>query len=228
MISASEEKPPRYRGTTLCATPGTIVVTDGKEVKVELTATGEAQKLNWQGIVDQATACHTATVVTETESAAGVVKAYNETTTFLGRPPDVLIHDNKPIHKDEKLRATICEHTTMIPATEKRPENKAVIEGEFGKFEQHFGSVKLDDTDQKSLIKSTVSEIIRAYTAGINHAGRYEFGGKSRHEVVRNSRPDPEKNKAIIEHLKATHQSPRPADPLPSKPVARSGPERFS
>lgn len=221
MISPRGPKPPRYRGSTLSATPGAIVVTDGKALKVELAATGDVKSLNWQGIVDQATACHTAVVITDTENAEGVKQAYEETKSFLGRSPGALIHDNKPIHNDEDLRQKIEEQTVMIPATPGRPENKAVIEGEFGKFEQFVGCIQLDDANQDTLLRSAVKEVVRAYTAGINHAGRFEYDGKSRKEVVRDSCPDPEKDQKLIAELKVEHTSPQPANPLPSQPIAR-------
>lgn len=68
----------------------------------------------------------------------------------------------------------------MIPATPARGENKADMEGEFGKFEQAVGTIFLDGSDEESLKKTAVREIIRAYSAGINHAGRAQFDGKSR------------------------------------------------
>ncbi len=60
----------------------------------------------------------------------------------------------------------------MLPTTPARPENKAVVEGEFGKFEQAVGSLHLDDSSPENLKQSAVSEIIRAYSAGINRSRR--------------------------------------------------------
>jgi len=118
--------------------PGTILVADGKGVSVHLTDSGETMNYNWQGMVDQATACHTAVVVTETENTQGVVQAYEQSTDFMGRKPEAMVHDNKPIHKDRLLRETIDSETMMIPATPRRPENKAVVE--FGKTKRSAGS----------------------------------------------------------------------------------------
>ena len=69
MISVRSGKGPRYRGETTRCLPGSILVTDGKTVDVVFTGTGEIRHYNWQGIIDQATICHTAVVVTDTESA---------------------------------------------------------------------------------------------------------------------------------------------------------------
>ena len=221
MISSKKRKSPRYRGSTQKVQPGTILVTDGKGISVHLTASGKTKDYNWQGMVDQATACHTAVVVTETENAQGVVQAYEQSVEFLGRKPEAMVHDNKPIHEDRLLRETIEPETTMIPATPRRPENKAIIEGEFGKFEQAVGHIKLDDSTPESLIKSVVEEVLRSYTGGINHAGRYEFEGLSRLQVLRRACPDPEKDRAFLENLKGRRDRYKKPDQLPTMRVAR-------
>ena len=222
MLPLRSAKPPRYRGSTTRCQPGSILVTDGKDVNVQCTGTGEMLTFNWQGIVDQATACHTAVVVTETECAAGVRAAFDDSCTFLGQAPQALVHDNKPIHNDQELRKHIEKTTKMIPATPGTPENKAVIEGEFGKYEQAVGTIFLNDSSKRTLIKSAVDEICRAYTAGLNHAGRAEFNGKSRQQVLRESCPDPDKDREFIEQLHADHTQPGRIDILPSSDVSRT------
>ncbi|MCF6267620.1 MAG: hypothetical protein L3J57_13905 [Desulfuromusa sp.] len=221
MLPPRSIKSPRYRGSTTKCQPGSILVTDGKEVGVQCTGTGEMIAFNWQGIVDQATACHTAVVVTATECAAGVRKAFDDSCTFLGQEPQALIHDNKPIHNDQKLREHIEKTSKMIPASPGTPENKAVIEGEFGKFEQAVGTVLLDDSNKPALIESAVHEICRAYTAGLNHAGRAEFNGKSREQVLREYHPDPEKDREFIEQLHANHTGAGRIDVLPTTAASR-------
>ncbi|MEA3362817.1 MAG: hypothetical protein U9Q61_06050 [Thermodesulfobacteriota bacterium] len=222
MLPPRSIKSPRYRGSTTKCQPGSILVTDGKEVDVQCTGTGEMMAFNWQGIVDQATACHTAVVITATECAAGVRKAFDDSCTVLGQEPQALIHDNKPIHNDRELREHIEKTTKMIPAAPGTPENKAVIEGEFGKFEQAVGTIVLDDTNKPALIESAVHEICRAYTAGLNHAGRAECNGKSREQVLREYCPDPEKDRKFIEQLHADHTGSGRIDVLPTTAVSRA------
>jgi len=221
MVPVRARKPPRYRGSTQRLEPGTVLVTDGKTLDVVSTETGELIHYTWQAMVDQSTACHTGVALTETECAKGVREAFDQSCKLLGRPPLALVHDNKPIHDDAQLRAHIEPTTRMIPATKNRPQNKAVVEGEFGKFEQAVGTVYLDDRTRESLTKSAVSEVLRAYTAAINHAGRAQFAGKSRLQVLRNACPDPEKDRAFIEQLHAEHTAKHPRDPLPTQSVAR-------
>lgn len=60
-----------------------------------------------------------------------------------------------------------------------------------------------------------------AYVAGINHAGRAEFEGKSRRQVLRAAYPEPQVVLAFVERLHAEHNRPgRP--PLPSQTPGRS------
>ena len=221
MIASKPHQAPRYRGSTERQRPGDILVTDGKTLEVVSTASGEISHYNWQGIVDQATACHTAVVITENECAEGVRQVYEYSCEFLGRAPGALIHDNKPIHEDRALRAAIEPHSAMIAATPGRPENKAVIEGEFGKYEQAVGTLHLDDSSMENIKHSAVSEAIRAYTAGINHAGSAEFRGRSRQQVLRESCSDPQADRAFIEQLGAKHSHPGRSDSLPSQALAR-------
>lgn len=221
MIASKPHRAPRYRGSTERQSPGDILVTDGKALQVVSTASGEISHYNWQGIVDQATACHTAVVITESECAQGVQCAYELSSEFLGRAPAALVHDNKPIHEEAALREAIEPHTAMIAAIPGRPENKAVIEGEFGKYEQAVGALHLDDSSMENLKHSAVSEVIRAYTAGINQAGRAEFEGRSRLQVLRESCADPQADLVFIEQLRAGHTHQGRSDPLPSQALAR-------
>lgn len=221
MVSSKKRKPPRYRGSTKKVQPGTILVTDGKDVAVHLKSSGEKANFNWQGTVDQTTTCHTAAVVSKTESAKAVGRAYKESVCLIGREPAAVVHDNKPIYRDRHLKKEIERKSLMIPATPRRPENKAVIEGEFGKFEQAVGRIDLDDSSVASLVKSAVQEVIRAYTAGINHAGRFEFEGLSRLQVLRNACPDPEKDRAFLEMLRCRQDLRRKPEQLPTMDVSR-------
>jgi hypothetical protein len=222
LLPMKARKGPRYRGSTVATQPGEVLVTDGKAVAVVSTASGAVSHYNWQAMVDQATACHSAGVVTDTECAQGVRQAFADSCEFLGRCPQVLVHDNKPIYDEQGLKAAIEPPTQMLPATPARPENKAVVEGEFGKFEQAVGSLHLDDSNLETLKRSAVSEVIRAYSAGINHAGRAEFDGKSRLQVLREACPDPEQDRAFLEQLRSAHSEPKRQDSLASQPVARA------
>jgi len=222
MLPIRSKKGPRYRGSTVKCFPGLILVTDGKTVQLACTGTGELNDFNWQGIVDQCTGCHTAVVVTATECAQGVIDAFDESCKFLGGHPMALLHDNKPIHDEKELREHIEKTTIMIPATPARGQNKAIIEGEFGKFEQGVGTINIDFSNDTALKMSIVHEVLRGYTAGLNHASRAELGGKSREGALRETCPDPEKQRKYIENLHGDHTKKWKPTPLSTKQVSRA------
>jgi hypothetical protein len=82
--------------------------------------------------------------------------------------------------------------------------------------------IYLDDSSEDRLNKTAVNEVLRAYTAGLNHAGRFEFNGKSRDSVLRETCPDPEKDRQFIEQLHADHTRKQRFDFLPTKPISRA------
>jgi hypothetical protein len=212
VISPRRRRRFRYRGETHPLSPGTMLVTDGKRVNVDLTGSGGRIHVNWQAMVDQTTACDTAAVVTREECAAGVAEAYQRSLVKLGGVvPVALLHDNKPCYDDAALKQMIRYWgTTMIPATPARPENKAVVEGAFGLFEQRVGAIRLDDSNRNSLIQSAIEEVLRAYTAATNSVPRVELDGLSRVGVLQDSCPSYEQQQrdlAFLANLKAEHES---------------------
>jgi transposase InsO family protein len=211
---------PRDRGSTQELSPGTMLVTDGKWLTVQLTASEQTLYLNWQGIVDQTTGCDTAAVVTPQEDATAVQQAFVGSVRFLGGcVPDALLHDNKPCYDDQTLQQTLKNcGTDMIPATLGRAQNKAILEGAFGLFQQRVGNLRLDDTDDDTLIRSAVQEIVRAYTAATNHVPRIELDGRSRLQALQDACPTDEQRRRdedFLARLKADHRRPRSPQPRP-------------
>jgi len=220
-IAPRRRKPPRHRGTTHPLSPGTMLVTDGKQINVELTGSGRRTHRNWQGIVDQTTGCDTAVVVTAEECAAGAARALDRSLELLaGVVPEGLLHDNKPCYDDADLRRQVEQcGTTMIPATPGRGENKAILEGAFGLWEQRVGTIRLDDTNRETLITSAISEGVRAYTAATNSVPRVEWDGRSRLDVLREACPSEEQRRRdalFLRQLKADHDPSRRRLPRPN------------
>ena len=211
ILSARARKTFRHRGSTRKLSPGAILVTDGKKVAVELTASSRWTALNWQAMIDQATGCDTAAVISKEECAAAVGTAYQQSVNFAGgRVPTGLLHDNKPCYDDCRLQNQVQQHgTLMIPATHRRAENKAITEGAFGLFEQRVGTIRLDDSSQQALLQSAVQEVIRAYTAATNAVPRAELDGKSRREVFAAACPSHEqqqRDREFLQNLQAKHR----------------------
>ena len=219
-ISRRPRKPFRFRGETHALAPGNMLVTDGKHIDV-LLASDQRLHFNWQAIVDQATGCDTAVVVNHEECAAGVAEAFKLSayTALGGAFPHALLHDGKPCYSEASLVQLIQETgCSMIKASPYKPENKAIIEGAFGLYEQRVGTIQLDDSSTQSLVRSAVQEIIRAYTSATNSVPRIELDGKSRLAVLSEFCPSLEQQQrdlAFLERLKADHDRPprRPPDP---------------
>ncbi len=210
----------RYRGSTQALSPGTMLVTDGKWLTLELLDSEQTFYFNWQGIVDQTTGCDTAAVVTPQEDAAAVRQAYEHSVHFLGGVvPDALLHDNKPCYDDAQLRQTLDRYgTDMIPATSGRAQNKAILEGAFGLFQQRVGILRLDDTDDDTLWRSAVAEMVRVYTAATNAVPRPELDGRSRLQALEEACPTAEQRRRdedFLARLKADHRRPGQRQPLP-------------
>ncbi len=210
----------RYRGSTQTLSPATMLVTDGKWLTVELLDSQQTLYFNWQGIVDQTTGCDTAAVVTPQEDADAVRQAYEQSVHFLGGLiPDALLHDNKPCYDDAQLRQTLKRYgTDMIPATLHRAQNKAILEGAFGLWQQRVGTLRLDDTDDDNLLRSAVAEMVRAYTAATNAVPRRELDGRSRLQALQETCPTAEqrqRDERFLARLKADHRRPRRRQPLP-------------
>jgi len=221
LLSLPKRRTYRYRGSTEKLAPGTMLVTDGKELRVHLTGSDEHLTMNWQAMIDQTTGTDTGFAITPNENAAGIQQALDAALSFMGgQAPAAILCDNKPCYDDAALNEKIKPLCDVIKATPGRPENKAIVEGSFSLFENRVGKIRLDDRSKPALIQSVVSEIIRTYTATTNHVPRAEFDGKSRAQVLYEYVPDPrqqEKDQAFLKRLKAQHERPfaRHAQPDP-------------
>jgi len=220
LLSLPKRRPYRYRGSTEKLAPGTMLVTDGKEVRVHLTSSQEHLKLNWQAMVDQTTGADTGFAITPNENAAGIAQALEASLVFMGgQAPKAILCDNKPCYDDAELNEKIKPLCEVIKATPGRPENKAIVEGSFSLFEQRVGQICLDDSSKSALIQSAMHEIIRTYTATTNHVPRAEFDGKSRAQALYEYVPDPRqqaKDQEFLKRLKASRKAgPWARRPLP-------------
>ncbi|MGH7493089.1 MAG: hypothetical protein ACREOO_11915 [bacterium] len=221
LLSLPQRRTYRYRGSTERLAPGTMLVTDGKELSIHLTASHEHLKLNWQAMIDQTTGTDVGFAITPNENATGIKQALEAALYFMsGQAPAAILCDNKPCYDDAALQEKIKPICDVIKATPGRGENKAIVEGSFSLFEQRIGPIRLDDSSKSALIQSAVHEIIRTYTATTNHVPRAEFDGKTRAQVFYEYVPDPRqqaKDEAFLKRLKAQHERPfsRRAKPDP-------------
>lgn len=202
---------PRFRGSTEALHPGALLVTDGKTLDIDLTASGTRDTRTWQAVVDQTTACHTGSAIRTHEDAQGVAQAFSQSLGFMGgHHPVGVLHDGKPVYQDADLREHLAP-TLLVPATPARGQNKAILEGAFGRFEQQVGTIRLDDTDRDSLITSAVREVVRAWTSAVNHTPHADLDGKSRAQALHDACPSPEqadRDARFIRRLKQRHENP--------------------
>jgi hypothetical protein len=201
----------RYRHSMHPLSPGAMLVTDGKTLDVELTASRRRINRNWQGILDQTTGCHTALVVTLQETTSAVIRAFAESVAFLGDvAPTGLLHDGKACYRSERLRRHVAKlGTWLVPATLRRPENKGGLESAFSRFEDWVGTIRLDDRTKETLIDSAVREVLRAFIAATNGVPREELAGRSRLSALRAARPSAAQqaaDRAFIQALKERHE----------------------
>lgn len=210
MLSLRKRRTFRYRGSTELLAPGTMLVTDGKEISIHLRGSHEHHQLNWQAMVDQTTGADVGFAITANENATAIQQALDTALSFMGgQAPAAILCDNKPCYDDAALQEKIKPICDLIKATPSRPQNKAIVEGSFSLFEKRVGKICLDDSSKPALIQSAVHEIIRTYTATTNHVPRLEFDGKSRAQVLLEYVPDPQKqakDQAFLKRLKAQHQ----------------------
>jgi hypothetical protein len=203
--------PPRYRGSTHRLHPGAMLVTDGKTLDIELTASGTRVTRDWQAVVDQTTGCHTGLAIRAHEDARGVEQAFSHSVTFMaGKRPEGLLHDGKPPYQDAHLREHVSP-TLMVPASPGRGENKAILEGTFGRFEQQVGTIRLDDTNRDSLVTSATHEVVRAWSSAVNHAPHPDLDGKSRAQVFHAACPGRDqaaRDARFLRKLKERHENP--------------------
>lgn len=204
--------PPRYRGETTAVSPGAMLVSDGHEITIELVGSGRLEKRMWQPMVDQASECIVGSVVGLEETADGAVAAYADALAFLGgRAPEALLLDGRTCYDAPHLLDAIAP-TKLIRSTPERPQNNAVLEGTFGKYQDQVGTLRFDDSSPEAMVTSAVREVQRAYAAGINHAARAELNGMSRAAYLREFVPSPEqraRDLRFLEQLAADHQRPR-------------------
>jgi hypothetical protein len=221
MLSLPKRRTYRYRGSTEKLAPGTMLVTDGKDISIHLTGSQEHRQLNWQAMIDQTTGTDVGFAITPNENANGIHQALEAALSFMdGQAPAAILCDNKPCYDDAELQEKIKPICDVIKATPGRGENKAIVEGSFSLFEQRVGKICLDDSSKPALINSAVGEIIRTYTATTNHVPRAEFDGKSRAHVLYEYVSDPQqqaRDQAFLKRLKAQHARPfaRRAQPDP-------------
>jgi len=165
------------RGQVVTFFAGGQWVGDGKTVVVEVD--GQRVACNLELDVDAHTGALVGLVVTPTEDAAAVVRAFEEGVATTGAPPLALLLDNKPSNHAPEVDPALGD-TLRIRATLFRPQNKAHVEGAFGLFSQTVPEIVLSTHDRDALVQEVVRLVATTWARATNHRPRADRDGRSR------------------------------------------------
>jgi hypothetical protein len=196
------KKPPgaNTRGSTYRPPPNVQWSTDGKTCKVIID--GQCYEVNWQPMMDVGSGATIGSAVRKEENAAGIVESFNEGIETTGAPPAFLLADNKAPNKSEELKNALPENTTLMHATVRRAENKALSEGNFGLLAQELGPViaHIDTSTPETTALSVADAVTRAFAQARNHRPRRK-DGRTPAGILRNSNASPEAIADAIQHI---------------------------
>lgn len=180
--------------------PGCQWVGDGTPLAVEIE--GERHSFNLELMVDADSGAFTGMSIRDTEDAAAVVEAFEDGVATTGKPPTVLLLDNRPSNHTEAVVEALGD-TVKLAATPARPQNKAHAEGAFGLFSQTAPELRVPSRDPRQLARSVLALVILTWARTLNHRPRSDRGDKSRVQLYNQSAPTQEQIDAARQHLDA-------------------------
>ena len=151
----------------------------GDGTALEVVVDGEVHELNLELMVDAHSGAFVGLDVADVEDSPAVAAAFDDGVATTGEPPVALLLDNKPCNHTSEVDAALDE-TMRIRATERRPQNKAHVEGAFGLFAQGMPPIEVDTADPRRLARQIALLVAASYGRAINHRPRRDRGGKSR------------------------------------------------
>lgn len=151
----------------------------GDGTALEVVVDGEAHELNLELMVDAHSGAFVGLDVADVEDSPAVVAAFDDGVATTGEPPVAVLLDNKPCNHTSEVDAAL-DQTVRIRATERRPQNKAHVEGAFGLFAQGMPPIEVDTADPRRLARQIALLVAASYGRAINHRPRRDRGGKSR------------------------------------------------
>lgn len=166
----------RARGSSFTPPPGVQATSDGKELVVVIN--GRRLKITWQPTMDVGSTLIVGNAIRPNEDAQGVLASFGEGVANTGVRPDFFLLDNKECNKSAELVAGMPVETTLMYSSLGRPQNKAVIEGMFGLFDEELGEVVavIDTTSEATILAGVAEAVTRAWDAGRNGRRRKRDG----------------------------------------------------
>jgi hypothetical protein len=164
--------------------PGAQWVADGK--MLEIAIDGEVFRINLELVVDPASDAAVGIRVSDEEDSQAVCDAFDSGVVTTGEPPLALLLDNRPSNHTAEVDTALGD-TMRIRATERRPQNKAHVEGAFGLFSQKLPSIALDAREPRALARSVATLVALTFFRALNRAPRRDRGGKTRVDLYAQS-----------------------------------------
>jgi hypothetical protein len=180
--------------------PGAVWVGDGREVVVELE--GQRFTFNLELVIDADTDAAVGIDVRDHEDADAVIESFAEAKQTTSNASIALLLDNKPSNHAPVVHEATTG-TLVIPATTRRPQNKAHVEGAFGLFSQHAPPLHIDGATVKERARALVELAARLFFGAFNMRPRAKRGGRSRIELYREAEPTTEQIEAATAALRA-------------------------
>lgn len=178
--------------------PGAQWTEDG--TPLALTLNGERFDLNLELVVDTDTAALVGAHVSEQETGAAVIAAFQDGVATTGNPPLALGTDNAT--ENDGIDDALGE-TLHIRATPGRPQNDAHVEGAFGLFQQAAPPLVVEGRTPRELAAAILTLLVMVWARTLNHRKRSTRRGKSRVELYRDGDPTPDQIAAAREALSA-------------------------
>ena len=185
--------------------PGAQWCGDGSLISVEVD--GERFCCNLELNVDTHSGAFVGAHVSRTEDSQAVIEAFDDAGENTETKPIAILLDNKPSNHTAEVESAL-EDTVIIRSTQRRPQNKAHIEGGFGLFKPTLENIEIDTSTKQSLAATILVALVTVWGRTINHRPRKDRAGLSRVDIY-DQKPTHEE----IEHAnKKLHERKRRQD----------------
>lgn len=198
------------RGSYRKLFPGAQWLGDGSTMKVYYIPVQwgkETFLFNIEAVLDVASDALVSVDVSDSESEATVLRAFQDGIATTGKAPLSMSLDNKPCnHTQAIVEATAKAGTTLLPTTPFRPQSKAPLEGVFGLFKQCFPELILCGDNPRELARLVLLLVFSAWARGRNGKPRKNLGNKSPVDHYLGIKPSPEQEAEASRHVKEEQQ----------------------
>ncbi len=169
--------------------PNAQWVGDGSPI--DMVVDGQAHTFNVELMVDPCSGAVVGASVRDTEDAAAVIEAFDDSVATAGEPPIAVLLDNKPSNHAETVKEALGD-TKIVRATPFRPQNKGHVEGAYGLFQQVAPSLVVALGAPREVARQVLEMVVTMWARTLNHRPRKDRGGRSRVELHRGHEPTPD------------------------------------